>query len=167
MILALLLQAITLLGGYPAPLPNSFGWSAPQSSPTTYSGCTVSISNGMVTITCPVAQPPLTIVTPVALPHAIVGQPYSANLAELVAPSGGVAPYTFKPVDGFPAWSRLSTAGMLTGTPVAPCSCILKFTVSDSSGQTIPVSSDTPAKGVPLNVQDRSSLANATFTPSR
>ena len=120
----------------------------------TYSGCTVSIANGVVTITCPVSQPPLTIVTPVALPPATVGVPYTVNLAALVKPAGGTPPYKFKDVTGFPAWTRLTPEGILSGTPTAPCACVLKFNVSDSSGQTVSVT--TPAtQGVPLDVQAR------------
>ncbi len=88
---------------------------------------------GKVTITCP----KLHIVTPVILPKATENSPYSANLATLARPTGGVAPYTYllSATPAPPAWLKLSLAGMVTGTPTATGTVIFSFSVSDSSAK--------------------------------
>lgn len=93
---------------------------------------------GSVTITCP----PLAITTPVVLPQATQGVHYSANLAALANPTGGVCPsgfqncYTYTlnkkgPVP--PAWLKLSPKGTISGTPTAKGTVNFAFTVWDSA----------------------------------
>src|SRR5579863_861144 len=68
-------RGYTIAIGDPAS-PNSFYVGTPLrlatvlTQPQTYTGCSVTIGNGVVTIVCPATPPPLTIVTPVALPPA-------------------------------------------------------------------------------------------------
>lgn len=99
------------------------------------SGCVATTTAILVTITCTTTPPPppLTITTPVILPTATVGKVYTASLATLAAPQGGVAPYKYSAI-GLPPGLTLSSTGTLSGTPTLPGSYTISFTVTDSSG---------------------------------
>lgn len=160
MILALLLHLFAA-HHYPAPGVVTLEYSTPinlvtaamAQAPATFTfpipvptGCTAAVVGSNIMITCPIPMvtppppppPALSITTPISLPSAQVQQPYSIDLSKLAVPTGGVPPYTFKAVSGFPAWLSLSSTGMLTGTP-APTDVgnfTLSFSVTDSSGST-------------------------------
>jgi hypothetical protein len=71
----------------------------------------------------------LNIVTPVVLPPAILGSPYSVSLQI----SGGVPPYTWTNLGGLlPAGISLSSDGILKGTPTGLGSFTLNLQASDS-----------------------------------
>ena len=94
-------------------------------------GCTATMDSSTVTITCP----PLTITTPVTMPQATEDIPYSASLADVAKPTGGVPPYTYallaKPEP--PAWLSLSPTGIFSGTPTVTGPVVFDFSVTDSS----------------------------------
>jgi hypothetical protein len=92
-------------------------------------GCTATVDATQVTIICP----PVAITTPIALPPATAKSPYTADLAALTKPTGGVAPYSFTLAAG-PAWMALSTAGIISGTPTVSGTFNFSFAVMDSSG---------------------------------
>jgi hypothetical protein len=90
---------------------------------------------GSVTITCP----PLQLTNPsVTLPPGTKGIAYNQNIAALVVPFGGVAPYSYTlnkkgPVP--PTWLKLSPKGVVSGTPTATGTVNFAFTVYDSSAK--------------------------------
>jgi large repetitive protein len=86
---------------------------------------------GTVTITVP-AAPSITTST---LPPAIVGTAFSETLAV----SGGISPYTWKLSSGsLPSCITLTSAGVLSGTPIASCagSYDVTFEVTDAGTPT-------------------------------
>lgn len=86
-----------------------------------------------VVLSCPLPQ--LSIVSPVTLPNGQVGVAYSASLATIAAPSGGVPPYSWSLTGGsLPTGLSLSSSGVVSGTPSGPGSTSFTFTVKDSSG---------------------------------
>ena len=74
---------------------------------------------------------PVTSTTPAvssaALPPAVVGVPYRANLTA----SGGSPGYTFS-ATGLPSWLNLTQAGYLSGTPTSSGNVTFQATVTDS-----------------------------------
>ncbi len=77
-----------------------------------------------------VGAPTLTI-APIALPNPTGGTPYAQNLSA----SGGSAPYSFSISAGsLPAGLTLSTAGVLSGTPVASGTFNFTATATDANG---------------------------------
>lgn len=121
-------------------------------------GCTWTATGGAkitITVVCPAPPPVFAITTPVTLPSGTAGHLYTANLATLVAPHGGVAPYKFAAGPGFPVWLTLTPSGSLSGTPPAAGTFSLQFTVTDSS--------TTPTNGGTSAPFDNA----ATFTVSR
>ncbi|MDE3197432.1 MAG: DVUA0089 family protein, partial [Acidobacteriota bacterium] len=73
---------------------------------------------------------PLTISAMPDLPNGIVGSDY---FAQIVAPSGGVAPYTFAITSGsLPSGLSMSN-GQIGGTPTAPGTASFSITASDSA----------------------------------
>lgn len=90
---------------------------------------------GKVTVTCP----KLTITTPINLPKAFQNFAYTANLAVLAQPSGGWCPTGFSGCYSYqlnstptpPPWLKLSSAGMITGTPTVTGTVNFSFTVTD------------------------------------
>lgn len=149
----------------PAPSPKPVQIAVPASVvsvPVSVTGlpatCAWSATGGtsiLVTITCNAPPPVFAITTPVTLPSGTAGHLYTANLATLVAPHGGVAPYKFAAGPGFPVWLTLTPAGSLSGTPPAAGTFSLQFTVTDSS--------TTPTNGGTSAPFDNA----ATFTVSR
>lgn len=134
MILALLLH---LFAAQVAPRTFSFPIPIPP-------GCTAAVIGSNIMITCPIPAvtppppppPALKITTPISLPGALVGKVYSVNLAQLAIPTGGMPPYKFAAISGFPSWLKLSSAGILAGTPTTSGNFTLSFSVTDSSGAT-------------------------------
>jgi len=75
-------------------------------------------------------NPALTINTPASLPDAVVGVPYSQQ----VAVTGGVQPYTFTSQGrGLPPGLALSSSGLISGTPVGVGVYAFTIQVNDSS----------------------------------
>jgi len=98
-----------------------------------------------ITQTCtPVPPPPpppppppaLSITSPVILPAALVSVPYTANLATLVNPQGGVPPYTYTS-SNMPPGLVLASNGAISGTPTAKGAFTVNFVVTDSSGASL------------------------------
>ncbi|MEQ1862007.1 MAG: Ig domain-containing protein [Chthoniobacteraceae bacterium] len=76
----------------------------------------------------------LAITNESSLPPASVGQPYSQTLTA----TGGVEPYTWTIVSGAPPQGiTLSSAGVLSGTPIAAISTGFTVRVIDSDGNTV------------------------------
>jgi len=63
---------------------------------------------------------PLVVAT-TSLPDATAGRPYSFTLTAL----GGTVPYNWSSGGPLPAGLSLSRAGVLSGTPAAPGTCLL------------------------------------------
>ena len=101
------------------------------------------------------AIPALTITT-FALPNAVAGAAYSANLGA----SGGTPPYTWT-VTGLPAGVTATAAGVLSGTPTATGSFKVSATVTDSSRLTA-TQSYTLAVAAPPLVITTASVPNGT-----
>lgn len=104
-------------------------------------GCTAAVVSPNVVITCPLPSttpppPALMITTPIVLPAGKVGVAYSVDISKLASPTGGVAPYTYTAGANFPAWLKLSAAGILTGIPTAAGTYSIQFNVTDSSDTT-------------------------------
>ncbi len=77
---------------------------------------------------------PLSI-SPTSLPAPEVGVAYS----QTITASGGTAPYTFRVASGMlPAWLKLSSSGVLSGTPTAGGTATFTITAADSSTGTGP-----------------------------
>lgn len=72
---------------------------------------------------------PTPTIVAVVLPAGTVGATYSAPA--LIA-SGGTAPYTFSAA-GLPSGLTMSSAGIISGTPVAPAATSVLVTVTDST----------------------------------
>lgn len=113
--------------------------------PVAYSGSaqtlTASISASMtnaapgttVTVDISCTPTPLTLLAPsVTLPNATAGQTYSANLATLAKPQGGIPPYNWT-ASGLPAGLNLSSSGVLSGVASSAGSFTFSFTVTDSA----------------------------------
>ena len=86
-------------------------------------------SLGTVSITIPA---PTISAGSVILPGGAIGVAY----ARTILPSGGAAPYTFSAVlssGTLPAGLTLSSAGVISGTPSAACTCVFTVTGTDSS----------------------------------
>jgi hypothetical protein len=77
------------------------------------------------TFTVPVT---LAITTTSPLPNAFLNTPYSQTFAA----SGGAGGYTWT-ATGLPTWATLSSAGVLSGTPVTAGSATLMVTVTDAN----------------------------------
>jgi hypothetical protein len=74
----------------------------------------VTLDTNSVGATCVTASCPVIAVAPAVFPDAILGTPYSQNLAG----TGGIGPYTFSVTAGtLPAGMTLTAAGVLAGTP--------------------------------------------------
>ena len=97
-------------------------------------GCTATMDESAITITCP----PLQITTPIVLPMAHEGSQYQVDLSALANPTGGVPPYTYSldPNPAPPPWLTLSPAGLTGGfVPFGTGTVNFSFTVMDSSQQ--------------------------------
>ena len=69
--------------------------------------------------------------SPVNLPNALVGTPYS----QAITAESGLAPFTFTVASGtLPAGLSLSTAGLLSGTPTATGNAAFTIAVADAGG---------------------------------
>ncbi len=74
---------------------------------------------------------PIKILSSSPLPNSTVGSGYYYGLAA----SGGTIPYSWS-ATGLPSWLKLSTAGVLSGTPTQPASISFDATVTDSGNPT-------------------------------
>ena len=109
---------------------------APRMPPTP--GCTFTVTavdnitkcKGTRTYTLRVACPPITI-SPAALPNGSVGSLYN----QLMAASGGTAPYAFRVVSGsLPPGLTLAPNGTLSGAPTATGPYCFAVAATDASG---------------------------------
>jgi len=119
---------------------------APQSATITATSVADDTKSATATITIPAAV----AVTTGALPAAAVGTAYSQALAA----SGGIPPYTWSLSSGtLPACLTLSSAGVISGTPVASCfgtATGLVFKATDS-GTATPLSATSVALSLTIN----------------
>jgi large repetitive protein len=149
------------------------------SSPFTFTipipaGCTGVISGSNVVITCtpvvvvtppppPPPPPALKIITPVTLPAGKVGVAYSIDISKLAIPTGGVAPYIYSSGANFPSWLKLSSTGILSGTPTAAGAFSIQFNVTDSSKTTTTTSSSS----IPATINITSPTTVLLWTPAQ
>lgn len=91
---------------------------------------TATLGSHSVVLTCPL--PTLTMNSPVTLPNARVGTAYSASLAALANPTGGVPPYSFS-CSGLPTGLACSLSGVVSGVPSSAGSFSIDFTVTDAT----------------------------------
>ena len=117
------------------PLPLTFPSPIPA-NPVTITAAvsaamTATLGNHAVVLTCPL--PVLTMNSPVTLPNAQAGQTFTASLASLANPRGGIPPYTFL-CSGLPTGLSCSSSGVVSGMPSGAGSSTFNFTVTDSSG---------------------------------
>jgi uncharacterized protein (TIGR03437 family) len=120
----------------------------------------------LTALSAPAALAQLSITTPPALPVAVAGQAYSAQLAA----SGGAAPYTWTfQASGNPsARFSLSQAGLLGGTPVSADIGVLTFTiqVADNAGATSSRQFSVPVQATqPLTVTSTAFPAGSVGVP--
>jgi large repetitive protein len=95
--------------------------------------------------TAPIPVGPL-IISPAALPAALINVPYSATLTSV----GGMGPFTWALASGsLPPGLTISTAGVITGTPTALGTTTFKVQVTDSQTPTKAV--DTATKSISVN----------------
>jgi hypothetical protein len=78
---------------------------------------------------------PALVISPASLPPATIGQAYSQ---QFTASGGSGLSYVFK-ATGLPIWLKLSSTGLLSGTPPsnAPSSVTFTITVTDSKKATV------------------------------
>jgi hypothetical protein len=101
-------------------------------------------------LSCASGSPPLPVkpllISPAALPAAVINVPYSATLTA----AGGVPPYTWALASGtLPAGLSISTGGVISGTPTALGSTTFKVQVTDV--QTPKAAVDTASKAITVN----------------
>src|SRR5271169_2529179 len=101
-------------------------------------------------LSCSSGRPPVPVgplvISPSALPVAVIGVPYSATLAAV----GGLQPFTWSLSSGtLPPGLSISTAGMISGTPTALGSSNFKVQVTDSQTPTAAV--DLANKSITVN----------------
>lgn len=92
------------------------------------------------TVSCPTPVLAMNANTPVILPNATHGVPYSADLVQLSKLTGGIQPYNISCDSpcGLPAMGlSLSPLGVINGTPSGIGSVPFSATVKDSSGLAI------------------------------
>jgi len=117
-------------------LPVTYSSSTGALTATLTAAMTSTLGSLTITITC--TPPPLTMLSPIQLPNASVGQSYSANLAQLASLSGGVPPYSFSLASGsLPPGLTLQSSGVVSGVASGASSNSFSFTVTDSSGATM------------------------------
>ena len=135
-------------------LPQGFNLSAAglltgtPSTPGSYTfTVTVTDSTGQqasVALTCLIAT---LAVTTTSLPAGVAGSSYIATLDA----RGGIAPYSWSTVSAMPQGLLFTADGVLTGTPSAPFSGSLLFTVTDQANTkasaTLPLTITAPASG--------------------
>lgn len=82
-----------------------------------------------IIVSCPLAV--LTMNSPVQLPNAVVGQPYTADLRNWTAPAcAGQCNFSLLSA---PTWLTLSASGVIGGVPSSLGSASFTFTVTDSA----------------------------------
>ncbi|MCW2528078.1 MAG: hypothetical protein JWM76_2938 [Pseudonocardiales bacterium] len=91
------------------------------------------VSTAMAALVVPAQAATTLTLTSTGLPAGAVSAPYSATLAA----SGGTQPYSWKLVaGGVPTGLKLSTAGVISGTPTAKGTWSLTPRVTDAAGHT-------------------------------
>ena len=89
-----------------------------------------SVSNAVTLTVNPKANTTVSVSTPSPLPSGIVGVPYSLTLAA----TGGTAPYTWSILFGsLPAGLRISSSGVIAGTPLTAGTQTFTVILSDSA----------------------------------
>ena len=101
-------------------------------------------------LSCGGGRPPVPVlplvISPAALPAAVINVPYSVTLAA----AGGVSPYTWALASGtLPAGLNISAAGVISGTPTTVGSSNFKVQVTDV--QTPKQAVDTASKTITVN----------------
>jgi len=101
-------------------------------------------------LSCGSGRPPIPvgplIISPAALPAALINVPYSATLTSV----GGMGPFTWALASGtLPPGLTISTAGVISGTPTALGTTTFKVQVTDSQTPTKAV--DTATKSISVN----------------
>ncbi len=76
-----------------------------------------------------VTNPPPPQITTIDLPNGVVGTAYNASIAA----TGGVAPYTFSFTGSLPGGLTMTSAGIITGSPLAAGVSNFTIHLSDSS----------------------------------
>ena len=113
----------------------------------------IAVLLGATALSCGYGKPPVPvkplIVSPIALPTAVINMPYSATLTA----AGGVGPFTWALASGsLPAGLTLATSGnngVISGTPTALGTSTFKVQVTDS--QTPMAAVDTATKSIVVN----------------
>jgi large repetitive protein len=89
------------------------------------------LASTLIVLSSAISAEAVTITT-TSLPNAIVGSAYSNALAA----TGGLTPYTWKAITAMPAGMKLSTGGVVKGTPTTTGTYSFTFMVSDAKGVT-------------------------------
>jgi large repetitive protein len=125
-------------GGLPPGLDMAQGSAAITGTPTTDGvyrvAITVTDSTGVVASATLelLVSPPALVITTRSIPAATAGQPYSAAFAA----TGGVPPYNWLISGNLPAGLRMSSGGVLSGTPAAGGSSAFTAIAADARGAT-------------------------------
>jgi hypothetical protein len=104
----------------------------------------------LFTLSCARGAPPTVVkplvISPVALPAAVINVPYSATLTAV----GGLPPYTWALASGsLPTGLSISAGGIISGTPTVLGSTAFKVQVTDTQTPTAAV--DTASKAIAVN----------------
>ena len=105
-----------------------------------------------------VKSPTLVISTSVNLPDGAVGNAYSQQLAA----DGGVPPYVWSLLSGAVPGLTLSSAGLLSNTPITPGTYTPTIQVTDSAGIAVSKVFHLTIAPAPLNITTASPLGSAT-----
>ena len=101
-------------------------------------------------LSCATGKPPAPVlplvISPAALPTAVINVPYSATLTS----AGGVGPFTWALASGtLPPGLSISAAGVISGTPTVLGTTTFKVSVTDSQTPTAAV--DIASKSITVN----------------